>query len=143
VEILELGPADADKVMAAGGLFDGRPKVEAVRRFLAEPNHHLLVAYEDGAPTGFVSGIEMTHPDKGTEMFLYELGVAEAYQRRGIGGSLVERLAEIARSSGCYGMWVLTDESNPGAMATYRRAGATDKEETTLLAWHFGSKDRR
>ncbi len=32
-----------------------------------------------------VSGVELTHPDKGTEMFLYELGVAERFRGRGIG----------------------------------------------------------
>ena len=50
-------------------------------------------------------------------MFLYELGVDEPVRRRGIGSSLVEALAELARERGCYGMWVLTDEDND------RRAG--------------------
>jgi ribosomal protein S18 acetylase RimI-like enzyme len=142
VEIHVLGPGDADKVIAAGYLFDDAPKIDAIQRFLAERNHHLLVAYEDGVPAGFVSGIEMAHPDKGTEMFLYELGVAEAYRRRGIGRNLVKRLAEIARSSGCYGMWVLTDESNLGAMATYGSADATAKEETVLFSWQFRTENQ-
>lgn len=142
VEIHVLGPGDADKAIAAGHLYDHEPKIEAVDRFLAERNHHILIAYEDGVPAGFVSGIEMTHPDKGTEMFLYELGVAEAYRRRGIGRSLVSRLAEIARSSGCYGMWVLTSEDNFAAMATYRRAGATETEETVLLSWQFREENQ-
>jgi hypothetical protein len=29
----------------------------------------LLVAYLDDAPVGMTTGVEMTHPDKGTEMF--------------------------------------------------------------------------
>ena len=32
-----------------------------------------------------VSGVETTHPDKGTEMFLYELGVAALATYRGTG----------------------------------------------------------
>ncbi|HZE00492.1 MAG TPA: GNAT family N-acetyltransferase, partial [Pseudonocardiaceae bacterium] len=51
-------------------------------------------------------------PDKGTEMFLYELGVDDRFRRRGIGKALVAALAELARESGCYGMWVLTDSDN-------------------------------
>jgi ribosomal protein S18 acetylase RimI-like enzyme len=141
MEIVALGPGDEDKVIAASGLFDGPARHEAAAQFLAQPNHHLLIAYEGEVPAGFVSGIEMTHPDKGTEMFLYELGVAEPFRRRGIGRTLVDRLAELARSNGCYGMWVLTDEDNAAAMATYRSSGTTETEATTLLSWTFSAED--
>ena len=138
MEILRLGPGDADSVVAAAHLFDSQPKPDATARFLAEPNHHLLVAYEEGLPVGFVSGVETTHPDKGTEMFLYELSVDEAYRRRGIGGNLVRRLADLARSAGCYGMWVGTEDTNIAALATYEGAGARrDKELATILSWRF------
>src|SRR6202011_5343539 len=80
VEIVRLGPGDADKGMAAGQLFDTRPKSSATERFLTEPGHHLLVAYQDGLPVGFITGVETVHPDKGAEMFLYEMGVDEAHR---------------------------------------------------------------
>ena len=66
---------DADAVVAASHLFDYDARSEWVERFLAQPDHHLGLAYVDEAPAGFVSGVEVTHPDKGTEMFLYELAV--------------------------------------------------------------------
>ena len=85
-------------MLAARSLFDHEPDIDATRQFLAEPTHHLLVAYDPaGEPVGFVSGVEMTHPAKGTEMFLYELGVGEPARRQGIGRSLVEALAKGAR----------------------------------------------
>ena len=90
VEIRRLAPGDEAAVLAAGHLFDGPPRPEATARFLAEPTHHLLVAYEDGEPAGFVTGVETTHPDKGTEMFLYEIGVDEPARRRGTGTALCE-----------------------------------------------------
>ena len=71
---------------------------EATAAFLADERHHLLVAYDGPRPVGFVSGVEVTHPDKGTEMFLYELAVDEPYRRRGIGRDLVEQLATVARA---------------------------------------------
>src|SRR5438445_7764324 len=77
VEISRMGPDDIDRVLAASPLFDGPARREWVARFLATEDHHLLVASVDSADVGFVSGVEMTHPDKGTEMFLYELGVDE------------------------------------------------------------------
>ena len=105
VRIGQLGPGDDQKVLEASGLFDGPADAEATRRFLSERNHHLLVAYEDDAPIGFVSGVEMTHPDKGHEMFLYELSVDEGHRRQGVGTALVNTLSDLARDAGCYGMW--------------------------------------
>lgn len=125
---IEIRRASAiDEVVAASHLFDNDAKPEWAQRFLADHGHHLLLAYPDdsaGGPVGFVSGVEMTHPDKGTEMFLYELGVDEGYRNRGIGRALVEALGELARQRGCYGMWVLTDRGNPAALKTYRAGGA-------------------
>jgi GNAT superfamily N-acetyltransferase len=135
VEIRRLGPGDEQDVLAAGGLFDEAPQPAATRRFLAEPNHHLLVAYRDDRPVGFVSGVETTHPDKGTEMFLYELGVDEPERRRGVGRALVQALARLARERGCYGMWTGTESDNEAALATYASAGGEASEGTTILDW--------
>jgi ribosomal protein S18 acetylase RimI-like enzyme len=138
LNIVELRPADTAKVMAARDLFDHSPDAKATARFLSESGHHLLIAYDGELPIGFVSGIETVHPDKGAEMFLYELGVAEPHRRRGVGRSLVERLAKIARDLGCYGMWVATDDANPAALATYEGTGAKrDDKPAVILTWRF------
>lgn len=123
-------------VLAAADLFDAPPIEAATERFLAEPGHHLLFAYdESGRAVGMISGVEMTHPDKGTEMFIYELAVAPAARLQGIATGLVTELGAIARRNGCYGMWVGTEVDNKAALATYRRAGASDETTFTLLNW--------
>jgi ribosomal protein S18 acetylase RimI-like enzyme len=96
-----------------------------------------LLATVDGTPAGFITGVEETHPDKGTEMFLYELSVDPPFHRQGIGRALTEALAALARERGCYGMYVLTEPDNDAALATYRRAGATEEETSVLLNWTF------
>ena len=127
---------DAVAVHAAGELFDEAPLAGATERFLAAPGHHLLFAYDEGGrAVGMISGVEMTHPDKGTEMFIYELSVAPTARLQGIGSRLVAELAAIARRNGCYGMWVGTEPDNVAALATYRRAGATEEAAFTLLNW--------
>ena len=127
---------------AAEHLFDHPVRTEWAERFLASAGHHLLLAYEDGedgvpTPVGFVSGVETTHPDKGTEMFLYELAVAEPYRRRGIGRALVRGLAALARERGCYGMWVLVDTGNDAALAVYRGAAGKDDGTCSVVTWDF------
>ena len=136
--IERLGPGDEERVAAAEGLFDGPVKPDAAHHFLNDHGHHLLIAYSDGEPAGFVSGVEMTHPDKGTEMFLYELGVGEAHRRKGVATALVEALKDLARERGNYGMWVLCDEDNEAAVKTYRRAGGSDSTPI-LFDWQFES----
>ena len=138
VEIRALGPGDDAAVLAAGHLFDEAPRPDATRRFLAEPTHHLLIAYDErGEPAGFVSGVETTHPDKGTEMFLYELGVDEPVRRRGVGRALVDALAALARGRGCTGMWVGTEHDNAAAERTYAAAGGRTMPRMVLFEWEF------
>jgi ribosomal protein S18 acetylase RimI-like enzyme len=137
MEIRVLRPGDDGLVTAASHLFDGPARHDATARFLAEEGHHLLIAFEDGRAVGFVSGVEVTHPDKGTEMFLYELAVDEPFRRRGIGRALTERLAALARQAGCYGMWVLTDEDNEAARATYEGAGGVPESGQVVEVWTF------
>ena len=136
-KIRRLGPGDVEAVVAASALFDGPADPAASQRFLDAPGHVLLVAYAGDAPVGFVSGVETTHPDKGTEMFLYELAVAASHRRRGIGTALVVALRELAAERGCYGMWVLTDADNDAALATYQGGGASGRSDHVMLEWDF------
>jgi GNAT superfamily N-acetyltransferase len=117
---------DEGRVMEAAKLFDTPPQKDAVAKFLADPNHHLLIAYSHGVPVGFVSGVEVTHPDKGTEMFLYELSVEEGHRHHGIGSALVKELAELAEKKGCYGMWVLAGGGDLSQGRRRRREPAAD-----------------
>ena len=135
MEILRLGPGDDARMKAAAHLFDGLPREDATKRFLEDANHHLFLAYEREAPVGFVSGVELTHPDKGTEMFLYELSVDEPFRRRGIGRALVESLAALARERGCYGMFVLAADSNHAALETYRTGNPLREDGWVMFTW--------
>ncbi len=137
MHIERLGPDDVERVLAVPHLFDEAPTAEWTDRFLTTDGHHLLLAVVEGVDAGFVSGVEMTHPDKGTEMFLYELGVDEAVRGRGIGTALVTALRELADDRGCYGMWVLTDVENEPAVATYRGAGGGEPDPQVLIDWTF------
>lgn len=139
-DVRRLAPGDDALVLAAPDLFDHPPTAEATARFLSSPGHHLFLALDGDQAVGMVTGVEMTHPDKGTEMFLYELSVAEHARGRGVGRALVEGLVEVARERRCYGMWVLTDDANTAALATYRAAGAVpDEPPARMLTWDLST----
>ncbi|SNT16713.1 GNAT family N-acetyltransferase [Rhodococcoides kyotonense] len=132
-----LGRGDTAVVLAAPHLFDAPPTQAWTDRFLTAAGHHLIFAFDGDTAVGFVSGVEMTHPDKGTEMFLYELGVDEPARGRGIGRALAQALVELARELGCYGAWTGTEHDNERALRTYRGTGASAEPGTTILVWEL------
>ena len=134
---MHAGPDDADLVLRAADLFDRPPVPEHTATFLAAPGHHLLVALDGDNPVGFVSGVETTHPDKGTEMFVYELGTHDDHRRRGVATALLEELKRIAIARGCNGLWVATEPDNAPAIATYLRAGYQGPEPAVVFERRF------
>jgi ribosomal protein S18 acetylase RimI-like enzyme len=138
MHIKRLAPGDESILQSLTPCFDHPVKHDAAIRFLQSDNHHIFAAMDDnGDPVGFVSGVETTHPDKGTEMFLYELAVHEEHREKGYGTELVQALAGLARQRGCYGMWVLTEPHNAAALATYHAAGGHRESQPVMLSWQF------
>jgi GNAT superfamily N-acetyltransferase len=115
--------ADVAEVRRFEEAFDHRVLLNETRRFLADDRHHLVLGYVDGRPAGFVSAVEVFHPDKRGELFLNEIGVVDGERRRGVARALIEELKAIGRELGCVALWVLTDEGNAPAMELYRSSG--------------------
>lgn len=140
MQIRRCTPADLGLVVASGHLFDEAPNPDWTQRFLTAEGHHLLLALDADNAIGFVSGIEIYHPDKATELLLYELAVDDAHRRRGVGRALVEAMLALAAERGCRGMWVPLepdDKHHPAALATYLSAGATRPAAAAICEWHL------
>jgi ribosomal protein S18 acetylase RimI-like enzyme len=133
IRIATLHPGDDPLVLAAADLFDDEPTEAWTAAFLAREGHHLVMAFDGDRAVGFVSGVETIHPDKGIELFVYELGVHEDHRRRGVALALLDRLEAIARDHGCRGMWVATEPDNVAALATYRAAAYEAPEPCVVL----------
>ena len=124
---------DEDEVARFGEAFDERVVAEETRRFLEDARHHLLLGYVDDHPAGFLSAVEVFHPDKRSELFLNEVGVMEGARRRGVARALVDELKRIGRERGCASAWVLTDEDNAAAMHLYRSTGGVWNGEPAVM----------
>jgi ribosomal protein S18 acetylase RimI-like enzyme len=138
------GPGDLARVLAAD-VFDGPAKADWTARFLGvaapDPRSILVLAELDGAVVGFATGAVMDHPDKAPQLFLQELGVTEAAQRRGIGRALVARIRAEGRARGCTVTWVLTEDDNTPARATYRAAGGEETTGVVMFEWDEGEAE--
>jgi GNAT superfamily N-acetyltransferase len=128
----------ADAAAEAAALFDDPIDIGATGAFLADERHHLLIGYIGGQPAGFATAVELLHPDKPQpEMFLYELGVAEEYRRRGVATALMQRLVELCHERNCGEMFVLTDERNAAGAATYAKAGGKPEAAGVMFTWDW------
>ena len=107
----------------APGVFDNPLDPGLVTEFLSDHRHHLAVAIDGSQVIGFASGVHYVHPDKPSELWINEVGVASDHQGRGVGKAVVRALLEHARSLGCEEAWVLTDNTNTAAMRLYASVG--------------------
>jgi len=136
IRILHLGPEDHDILLRVEeGLFDGPLDPVQVFSFLAQGTHEMVLAMAAGHAVGMASGVVMLHPDKQPQMFINEVGVRDAFQRKGIGSALVQRLRDIALDRGCADVWVATEGDNAPARGLYRALKGRETEQVAVYDW--------
>lgn len=127
VEIRMLNRGDeAILTNVAPGVFDNACDPFLTTEFMADPRHHLAVAIDGGQVVGFASGVHYVHPDKPSEMWINEVGVAPSHQGHGLGKAVLRALVRHAELLGCREAWVLTDRSNAPAMRLYASTGGIE-----------------
>jgi aminoglycoside 3-N-acetyltransferase I len=105
------------------------------RRFLAQPDVHLLVAFEGDEPLGFVLAYELLrrHGDP-IRLFIYEVGVRAERRREGIGRRLLDELRSLGRERGVGSAFVIAETDDRDALAFYRAVGGKrSKGEMTII----------
>ena len=122
--------AELDRLFDEGVAWD----ITQGQRFLAHPDTLLLVARWEGAACGFLSAYQLQRFDRRrAEVLLYEIGVQEPFQRRGVGQALVEEAKRCAAEVGAEELWVLTEEANTPARALYAATGGREELGFTMF----------
>lgn len=144
IEIKMLDPGDhAILNNVAPDVFDNATDPTFVAEFLDDHRHHLAVAIDRGQIVGFASGVHYVHPDKPSEMWINEVGVAPTHQGRGLGKAIIQTLLQHAHRLGCREAWVLTDRSNQAAMRLYASTGGEESSEDQVMFTFHLRRDNR
>lgn len=117
-----------------GALLRHQAAIEPRARALAHPAAEDLVVLEDGHLVG-----RLLLERSGSADAVVDLAIAPASQRRGLGTSLLRRLAGEAASAG-RGLSLSVNRDNTGALRLYRRLGfvPVGETETDLLLARAG-----
>jgi ribosomal protein S18 acetylase RimI-like enzyme len=132
IDVRRLRPGDESVVLALA--VQDPPDAT---RLLSDERTFYVAALDGERPIGLAFAHELLrrHGDP-TMLFVYDIGVDEAYRRRGVATRLVRELEAIARERGIRTGFVLTNASNDAAMALYRSLGGERPNDDDVM-WDF------
>lgn len=89
-----------------------------------------LIAEVEGRAAGFLVGAR-----HGEHLYLHELDVDRAYQKRGVGAALVREFLALARRQGAKSVYLSTFRDPPWNAPFYRKVGFRDVARGDYLPW--------
>lgn len=137
--VRRLGPADIEAARDLNALYAHafedadtyrreRPDDPWLARQLAKPTIILLVAEVEGSIAGGLTAYILDKLEAArSEIYLYDLAVAEPHRRRGVATALIEELQHIAAETGAWAVFVQADYADPPAIALYTRLGVREE----------------
>lgn len=105
-------------------VFDEDLKPEFLLPYLQDPNHWLLLAWQDGRVIGKCSAVVHLRPDKPCELYIDEIDVTPDFRRRGVAKAMMDRMLDRAEELGIPECWVGTEDDNVPARALYESLAA-------------------
>jgi aminoglycoside 3-N-acetyltransferase I len=107
---------------------DQQPSDAYLQRLLARDSFVALAAIaEDGNVIGGIAAYVLNKFEQTrSEIYIYDLAVAEFARRQGIATALIAALREIARQRGAYVIFVQADPPDAPAIALYTKLGTRE-----------------
>lgn len=108
--------------------FSAPPSDSYLEKLLSDRRFVMLAARIDGKVVGALSAYELVkYEQERSELYIYDLAVAEPFRRRGVATSLIEALKPIARNAGAWMIFVQADRVDDAAVALYRGLGVEEQ----------------
>jgi aminoglycoside 3-N-acetyltransferase I len=87
----------------------------------------LLTAHCEGEMVGALAAYRLRKFERErSEIYIYDLAVAERFRRRGVATALIGALRPIARAMGAWVIYVQADVGDEPAIALYRKLGVQE-----------------
>lgn len=94
---------------------------------LGRPGLFALVAEREGEVVGGLVAYELEKLERDrSEIYIYDLAVAEAHRRSGVATALIASLREIAAGRGAWVIYVQADHGDDPAVALYTKLGVRE-----------------
>lgn len=125
VEICVVRPEDAALFeRVADEIFDAPISPERLKAYLSRSENLMLLALADGEVVGQCAAVIHLHPDKPSELYVDEVGVAPSWRCKGVAKQLMREMFRLGHERGCEEAWVGTEPDNAAACGLYRGLGA-------------------
>ncbi len=104
------------------------PRYEYLHALLSRPHFIVVVAVDEGGVVvGGLAAYELEKFERErSEIYIYDLAVAEPHRRKGIATGLINKLKEIARQRGAYVIFVQADAGDIPAIKLYESLGTRE-----------------
>ena len=103
------------------------PGDDYLRRLLAGDTFIAIVALDADEVVGGLAAYELRKfEQERSEVYLYDLAVAEQHRRRGIATALIRQLQEVAAARGAWVVFVQADHGDDPAIALYTKLGSRE-----------------
>jgi aminoglycoside 3-N-acetyltransferase I len=110
-----------DEIDTYGG---NQPSEEYLRQLLGGDSFVAVAAIENKTVVGGIAAYELKKfEQQRSEIYIYDLAVAETHRRRGIATALINELKKIAVARGAYVIYVQADIGDDPAIALYTKLG--------------------
>lgn len=107
------------------------------KNILADENHHIIVAEEDGKIVSSCVCVIIPNLTHGQRPYAFVENVVtdKAYRKRGLATACLDYAKKIAVDEKCYKLMLLTGSKEESTLNFYRRAGYNSNDKTAFIQW--------
>lgn len=104
---------------------------------LADENHHIIVAEEDGNIVSSCVCVIIPNLTRGQRPYAFVENVItdEKYRKRGLATACLDYARELAQRKNCYKMMLLTGARQESTLRFYEQAGYNKNDKTAFIQW--------